>query len=151
VDLGSGSGYFALKLSSEVGSSGTVHAVDIRRLPLVFLWVRSFIKDQDSVRTVVGQPDDPRIPAGAANAVLIANTYHEFENREAILRRVFEALVPGGRLVIVEPMQTEHGELPATTVEGKLRQNMFEIVSQDDRFIDNPARGRWWLVIARRP
>src|SRR5262252_3636553 len=37
ADLGSGSGYFALKLSSVVGSEGVVYAIDIRRTPLAFL------------------------------------------------------------------------------------------------------------------
>ena len=37
VDLGCGSGYFTLKLSPPIGSSGRVIAEDIRRLPLVFL------------------------------------------------------------------------------------------------------------------
>src|SRR5579864_7869660 len=41
VDLGSGAGYFALKLSPIVGNGGQVLAVDIRRLPLAFLWVRA--------------------------------------------------------------------------------------------------------------
>jgi len=80
VDLGCGSGYFALKLSSEVHSAGTVYAVDIRRLPLMFLWVRDLIRHQSNIRTVLGKADNPRLPSSTAHAVLIANTYHEFEN-----------------------------------------------------------------------
>src|SRR5262252_5465862 len=80
VDLGSGSGYFALKLSSVVGSGGTVYAVDIRRLPLRFLWVRSLIRRQHNVRTVLGESDNSHLPYSAVNAVLIANTYHELDN-----------------------------------------------------------------------
>ena len=41
VDLGCGAGYFALKLSAAVGARGNVQAVDILRLPLTFLWIRS--------------------------------------------------------------------------------------------------------------
>jgi predicted methyltransferase len=41
VDLGCGSGYFTLKLSSLVGRDGRVIAEDIRRLPLAFLWFRA--------------------------------------------------------------------------------------------------------------
>src|SRR5262249_32883415 len=84
VDLGCGSGYFTLKLSAAVNSGGTVYAVDIRRLPLTFLWVRTLIRHQHHVRTVLGDASDSRLPYGAANAVLIANTYHELANRRAI-------------------------------------------------------------------
>lgn len=37
VDLGAGSGYFALKLARVVGNYGRILAVDIHRLPLLFL------------------------------------------------------------------------------------------------------------------
>ena len=40
VDLGCGAGYFTVKLSSLVGDRGRVIAEDIRRLPLMFLWLR---------------------------------------------------------------------------------------------------------------
>jgi ubiquinone/menaquinone biosynthesis C-methylase UbiE len=151
VDLGCGSGYFALKLSSAVNSGGTVYAVDIRRLPLIFLWVRTLIRHQHNVRTVLGQADNPYLPSGAANAVLIANTYHELANPGAMLDQIFQSLVSGGRLVIVDPVKTEHGELSPALVEHKLRHRGFDIVSRDDQFVNQPVRGRWWLIIARRP
>jgi ubiquinone/menaquinone biosynthesis C-methylase UbiE len=106
VDLGCGSGYFALKLSSEVHSAGTVYAVDIRRLPLMLLWVRALIRHQSNIKAVLGKTDNPHLPSGAAHAVLIANTYHEFANPVAMLDQVVQSLVPGGRLVIVDPMET---------------------------------------------
>ena len=151
VDLGCGSGYFALKLSRAVDSGGTVYGVDIRRLPLIFLWVRTFIRHQHNVRTVLGQADNSYLPAHAANAVLIANTYHEFENPGAILDEVLQSLVSGGRLVIVDPMQTERGKFSPGLVERELRRRGFDIMSRDDRFVDHPVRGLWWFIVARRP
>ena len=59
VDLGCGSGYFTLKLSAPVGQSGRVLAEDIRRLPLMFLWLRTFHRGQNNVNIVLGEPDDP--------------------------------------------------------------------------------------------
>jgi len=67
---------FALKLSALVGARGAVLAVDVRRESLAFLWIRRFIRDARNVRVILGTPDDPRLPVGAADAVLIANTYH---------------------------------------------------------------------------
>jgi SAM-dependent methyltransferase len=151
VDLGCGSGYFALKLSRVVNSGGTVFAVDIRRLPLRFLWVRALIRRQNNIRTVLGEPDNPHLPYSAVNAVLIANTYHELDNPGATLNQVFQSLVSGGRLVIVDPMQTEHGELSPSPVETELRSRGFEVFSRKDRFLTQPGRGPWWLIIARKP
>jgi ubiquinone/menaquinone biosynthesis C-methylase UbiE len=58
---------------------------------------------------VLSQPNDPLLLSGT-HAVLIANTYHEFDDIDAILDRVFRSLVTRGRLV-VDPMRTEHGTL----------------------------------------
>src|SRR6202030_473989 len=99
VDLGCGSGYFTLKLSAPVGKNGSVLAEDIRRLPLVFLWPRTFHRSLHNVAIVHGEPDNPHLPVRGVNAVLIANTYHEFANSQAILGHVVRSLVSGGRLV----------------------------------------------------
>ena len=149
VDLGCGSGYFTLKLSSAVGPGGTVYAVDIRRLPLAFLWLRTFLRAQHNVRAVLGEPDNPHLPAGTANAVLIVNTYHELEDPAATLNQISESLVSGGRLVIADPTQTEHGELSSGVVEAELRRHGFTVISRDDNFINQPGRGPWWLIVAR--
>jgi len=77
VDFGSGAGYFALKLSPVVGKRGSVVAEDIRRESLVFLRMRAFVRSPRNLRTVRGEIDDPRLAAGFADAVLIANTYHD--------------------------------------------------------------------------
>lgn len=149
VDLGCGSGYFTLKLADTVGAEGTVYAVDIRRLPLVFVWMRGVGKSAD-IKTVLGQPANPNVSSRAVNGVLILNTYHEFANRPVILKKVSQMLVPDGRLVIVDPVWTEHGSLSAETVEAELREHGFDIVSREDRFIEQPQSQVWWQLVAKR-
>jgi ubiquinone/menaquinone biosynthesis C-methylase UbiE len=156
VDLGSGAGYFALKLSPVVGRQGQVLAVDLRRLSLFFLWTRALLRGQHNIQMVVGEEDNPRLPIGIADAVLICNTYHEFSNPGVIINRVFQSLRPGGRLVVVDrgarANETQHThEVPFAVVEGQLRNQGFEIVSQDDQFIDRSGDDLWWLVTARKP
>jgi predicted methyltransferase len=156
VDLGSGAGYFALKLSPAVGKQGQVLAVDLRKLSLFFLWTRVRLQGQHNVQVIVGEEDDPRLPAGTVDAVLICNTYHEFSHPGLILNRAFQSLRPGGRLVVVDraPRATEgqHAhEVPVAVVEGELKNQGFKIVSQDDSFIDRPGDDLWWLVIGRKP
>lgn len=161
VDLGCGSGYFTLKLSAPVGRSGSVLAEDIRRLPLVFLWLRTF--QRRNVRIVHGEPDDPHLPVQGVNAVLIANTYHEFANSQPILAHVIQSMASGGRLVVVdrEPRPVDRGSTGTTTghhevssgqVESELRRTGFEIVSRQDGFIQNdPLNENWWIIAARKP
>jgi len=150
IDLGCGSGYFTLKLSSAVGPDGLVHAVDIRRLPLMFLWARAIKGNRHNIHRVLSIPNDPPLPSGAAQAVLISNTYHELEDPNAILDRVHRSLVPGGRLVVLDPMRTEHGILTPDKVQERLRGHGFGIVSSDKRFIDESGPGLWWMIVARK-
>jgi predicted methyltransferase len=160
VDVGCGSGYFALKLSPEVGKSGRVVAEDIRRLPLVFVWFRTAERGEHNVKVVLGEPADPHLPA-SVNAVLISNTYHEFTDSRPILAHISQSLVSGGRLVVVDrepkprsaaaPEPSEH-EISIDRVGAELRQAKFEIVSRQDDFITRDSYGEsWWLIIAREP
>ena len=46
----------------------------------------------------------------------------------------------------------EHHEISSEQVEGELRHAGFEIVSREDRFIQNdPLNENWWIITARKP
>src|SRR5262249_36420557 len=102
VDLGSGAGYFALKLSDAVGPTGRVVAVDLRKLSLLFLRVRGLLHRKRNIQIIVGETDNPHLSTGDVDSVLIANTYHELSDPHAILRHIGRALRPEGRVVIVD-------------------------------------------------
>jgi SAM-dependent methyltransferase len=160
-NLGCGSGYFSLRLSSAVGGNDRVFAEDIRRLPLVFLWFRSLQKHQPNIHVMHGEPNDPHLSPGSVNETLIANTYHEFADSQLILDHVRKALVQGGTLVVVDrvPNRADLGrtklgehEISADQVERELHQANFVVVGRQDHFIDNdPQNETWWLILARKP
>jgi predicted methyltransferase len=160
VDLGCGSGYFTLKLSPSVGPRGRVVAEDIRRLPLTFLWFRAAARRDHNVDVTVGAADDPHLPA-RVNAVLISNTYHEFSDPHSILVHVYNSLVSGGRLVIIDrqpklpkspAVDVGDHEISAQLVENDLRRTNFEIVTEQDNFVPQDSYGEtWWLITARKP
>jgi hypothetical protein len=54
------------------------------------------------------------------------------------------------RAARVSEAQHTH-EVLLGVVKGELRDQGFEIVSQNDSFIDRPGDDVWWLVIARKP
>jgi len=158
VDVGSGAGYFSLKLSPVVGQSGTVLAVDVRKLPLVFLWIRAFSAGLHNIRVRVGQLNDPQLPAGTVDAVLIANTYHEFGAPESMLDHTFKSLRPGGRLVVIDRSPTgeqagweaeHHHQISPAAVEAQLRRTGLKILKREDQFIRRPDE-QWWLLVAER-
>lgn len=156
LDLGSGAGYFTLKLAPVVGKRGRVLSEDVRKLSLFFLWTRALTRGYFSVHVIAGEEDNPRLPRGALDAALICNAFHEFSNPELMVKHVFLSLRPGGRVVIVErgPPATgaEHAhEISLKGVETELRTAGFEIVAQNDHFIDPASGDVWWLLTARKP
>ena len=171
ADIGSGSGYFALKVAPMVGKHGSVFAVDILKEPLAFLWIRALLNHQSNIHTIHGEQDDPHLPEGQIDAALIANTYHEFVHPRAVLNRAFHALHRGGLLVLVDrgpvtagresaEFEEPHHEVSPSAVQSDLGETGFDLISRRDRFIDLPAAERpgdrpdnhsWWLIVARKP
>ncbi len=160
VDLGSGAGYFALKAAPRVAPNGRVVAIDLRRQSLAFLWIRAVLGGHSNLHVVRGQTDDPKLPPGPIDAVLIANTYHELSAPAPILKALFTSMRSGGRLVVVDrgprdgdeagAAAARHHEMTATVAEREIHQQGFETVARDDRFIDRPG-GRRPLVAHRVP
>ena len=86
ADIGAGQGLFTKALAARVGPAGRVYAVEIAADALTAL---AALRDSfPNVEVVAGTESDPRLPAGALDAALIMNAYHELAKHEAILAAV---------------------------------------------------------------
>ena len=56
----------------------------------------------EQIETVQGAENDPRLPAGSLDAVLVMNAYHEFADHQAMLAGILRALKPGGLLALID-------------------------------------------------
>jgi ubiquinone/menaquinone biosynthesis C-methylase UbiE len=101
-DVGSGPGYFTLRLARAVGPSGRVYAVDVEPKILDALRERLAASGLRNVTPVLALADDPLLPAAACDVILIVDTYHHFPDRVAYLGRLTRALRPGGRIANVD-------------------------------------------------
>jgi len=116
ADVGAGSGYMTVKLSTRVGPTGRVYATDIQPEMLRLLGRRLTIQQVTNVILVQGAVDDPRLPQSAVDLELLVDVYHEFSAPQAMLRHLRDALKAGGRLVLLEyrkedpsiPIRPEH-------------------------------------------
>jgi len=108
ADVGCGEGYFVLHLAQRVGTSGAVYAVDIDPKALAIARRKVERAGFSQVRLILGREDDPRLPEGELDAVLIVNAYHEMRKHDAMLQGVFRSLKPGGRLSIIDGPGEEH-------------------------------------------
>ena len=113
ADLGAGGGYFTIRLARRVGPNGRVYAEDVQDEMLGSIQRRIAREQVTNVETVKGTFDDPRLPPGQLDAVLIVDTFNAFERPVTVLERVRESLKPGGRVGIIEYTKDGHGPGPA--------------------------------------
>ena len=113
ADLGAGSGWFTIRLAERVGPNGLVYAEDIQSQMIDSIDRRVKRLGLKNVRTVLGRPNDPRLPPAAVDAVLIVDSYHEMEQPVALLTNVARSLKPDGRVGIVNFTKDGGGPGPA--------------------------------------
>ena len=101
-DLGCGNGFYSLALAEQVGPKGQILAVDIQREMLQMLKERAKARSVPNIKTIKGKVDDPRLPAGEVDLVLLVDVYHEFSHPEEMLAKMRESLRPEGRVALVE-------------------------------------------------
>jgi predicted methyltransferase len=102
ADVGAGSGWFTVRAAKKVMPGGTVYAVDINPESKAYIDKRAAKEGLSNIRTVVSKPDDPLLPSGIINAVLLLKTYHEVASPIALLGNVRHALAPGGKIGIID-------------------------------------------------
>lgn len=102
ADLGAGTGYFSRHLDAAVRPDGVVFAVDTEPNLVAHLRTRAETERTATVVPTLASFDDPRLPPGALDLVLIVDTYHHLDDRLAYLRRLTRTLKPGGRIAIVD-------------------------------------------------
>ncbi|HEV8717064.1 MAG TPA: methyltransferase domain-containing protein [Candidatus Binatia bacterium] len=116
ADIGSGTGYFSLRLAKRVGPQGRVLATDIQPQMLALLDENRRAAGTRNIEPILCTPTDAKLPAGQLDLALMVDVYHELAYPEETMAQVRRALKPDGRLVLVEyrgedasvPIKPEH-------------------------------------------
>ncbi|MFW6000094.1 MAG: class I SAM-dependent methyltransferase [Halorubrum sp.] len=101
AEVGCGSGYFALP-AARIVEPAPVYAVDLDEALLDEL---ESLAERQAIENVVPVHGDARDPGELlpepVDALVVANTFHGVEGRAAFVERAFEAVEPGGTLIVV--------------------------------------------------
>jgi ubiquinone/menaquinone biosynthesis C-methylase UbiE len=106
LEPGCGMGYFTLPMARMVGPEGKVVAVDIQPKMLSVLERRARKADllaQIEVRQIERDGLGLDDLAGQIDFTAALHMVHEVPDQGSFLKDVFQALKPGGRLLVVEP------------------------------------------------
>jgi SAM-dependent methyltransferase len=115
ADIGAGSGYYVVRLSPIVGSSGRIIAEDV--VPKYLQGLRKKVHDRGLANVTVtrGEPHDPGLPAGSVDVAILVHMYHEVTQPYGLLYNLVPALKPDARVGIVDSFAptSEHGTPPS--------------------------------------
>ena len=101
ADIGAGSGYFTFRIAPLV-PRGQVLAEDIDRDMLKMVEQRKAAAHFANVETILGTTTDPKLPTGGVDAVILVDTYHEWDHPLEMMRAVLRELKPGGQFIQLE-------------------------------------------------
>ncbi|REK21883.1 MAG: class I SAM-dependent methyltransferase [Planctomycetota bacterium] len=155
-DMGSGNGFYTLKMAAQLEGQGQVLAVDIQPEMLRLLQARARAEELDCgdvvleppadrdygealIVPIIGSLVDPYLPEGKVDLCICVDVYHEFSHPEQMLAAIRKSLAPQGRLVLVEfrsedpnvPIKPLH-KMSKAQVLKELLPNGFKLVEQYD-------------------
>jgi len=102
ADIGAGSGLFSRPLAKAVAPAGKVYAVDIQQDLLDHINQRDKAESIRNIQTVLGEYDDPKLPARNVDLAFINDVLHHIQHRAAYLRALGTYIKPSGRIAIIE-------------------------------------------------
>lgn len=100
ADIGSGTGYFAVRLARSAAAP-KVYGVDIEPAMRDYLSQRAAKEQLTNVHAVLGASDRANLPE-AVDLVLVVDTFHHIPNRVAYLSGLKAQMKSGARLAIVD-------------------------------------------------
>ena len=101
ADIGAGTGYFSFRMAKLV-TEGKVLSVDIQPEMLAMIEERKQAEGVTNIEGVRGAVDNPNLPPNSIDAALMVDAYHEFSHPYEMIKGIYDALKPGGRIFLLE-------------------------------------------------
>jgi len=114
ADIGAGSGYHSILLSKMVGD-GKVYAVDVEKEMIAYIKSRIKLEGHENIIPVLSTEQKVSLAANSIDVMLLVDVYHEFSFPYEMTQSMWEALKPGGKLVLVE-FRAEDPNVPIKTI-----------------------------------
>jgi ubiquinone/menaquinone biosynthesis C-methylase UbiE len=150
ADIGAGSGWFTVRAATRVTGSGTVYAVDINPEAVKYVEERITKDGVHNVKTILSKPDDPQLPAGSVDAVLLLKTYHEVADPVALMRNLRPALRPDARIGIIDRNGdgTNHGVQKSVVVQ-EMQRAGYQLKNEQDILVTED-KVDYFLIFAEK-
>lgn len=150
ADIGAGSGWFTVRAARRVTDTGRVYAVDINPAAITYIDERAQKEKLSYIRTVLGTPDDPRLPPGSVDAALLLKTYHEVAKPVALLVNLRSALKPGARVGIIDRNGTgENHGVQKKVVIREVEEAGYRLLDERDDLVKDDRMDYFLIFVAK--
>jgi ubiquinone/menaquinone biosynthesis C-methylase UbiE len=129
ADLGCGTGFFTIPASLRVKK---VYALDVQREMLDILQDKIKKQKLTNIETILSEESSIPLPDGSVDILLMANVFHELEDRNAISEEGKRILSNRGKLAIVDWKKIEMDFGPP--VEERLAEEEIISICKDSGF-----------------
>lgn len=153
ADIGAGTGLYSRMFARTVGARGRVYAVDISPAFIAHIERTSRAQGLRNVIGVRNRQDATGLAPATIDLAFMADTYHHFEQPQAMLASLHAALRPGGRLALIdferEPKRSSAWVL--SHVRANKTQVIREVTAAGFKFVrEEPGlRENYFLLFAR--
>ena len=139
ADLGAGTGYLSVRIAKAVGTKGRVLALDVEPNLVAYMKERAAKAQLPQMQAALIKTDDPGLPDGGVDLVLVVDTWHHIDERVRYLAKIARGLKPGGRVAVVDfkkgdlpvgPPDDDH-KLAPEHVEDEFNRGGFTLVKRD--------------------
>lgn len=152
LDLGCGNGWLAALMARTLGARVT--AVDVNRTELS-LAAEAF-DGVAGLELVLGDVFEDVLPRESFDAVVVASAAHYFPDLPRLVRRLFELLVPGGEVLLLDgPLWRSASEAAAATRRSRFHYSgvgtpeLAEAFHHHERAVLAPFAPRWYTLPER--
>ncbi|MFA4848438.1 MAG: class I SAM-dependent methyltransferase [Methanoregula sp.] len=137
LDAGCGPGRLTIPIAHRVGSDGEVTAMDLQDGMLREVQNRARSANLNNIRYLRAGIGEGKLEHDRFDRVVLITVLGEIPDREAALREIFEALKPGGILLVEETIRDPHFQTRSTVTR----------LASAAGFIEKEFSGNWFSYI----
>lgn len=151
ADIGCGVGYFTLPMAQEIGSQGTVFAVDISEIMVNETKRRVDEENLKNVQVIRSQENSFGLSSDSIDLIFISTVFHELKEPIRFLLECKKVLKEEGILIILDWDKIEdqvgppiHKRIDQQLVEEYALETGFEIIKKED------ISGHFYMVTCKK-
>lgn len=111
IDVGCGSGFFAIPAAIMVGKEGQVYGIDRNNMVIAELQEKAHRQGLQNLITTAGRAEETIVCRACADIIFYGMALHDFENALKVLKNAKLMIKPNGKLVSLDwkKIPTEYG------------------------------------------